>query len=91
MRRQEVAEGVLLPVDEVRRGLDGQRIGQDRRAAVRRRPQAHDVRTQLDWTVVAVLRSVCKGDVQRHWTRGVTGPVRWPVEPRLLVSETSTQ
>ena len=52
--REIVAERVLLPVDEVLLGRDLQRVGLDRRAAMRRRPQAHDMRRQHDRSVVAV-------------------------------------
>jgi hypothetical protein len=39
-----VGERVLLPVDEVFGWLDPHRIRNDRRTAMRRRPQAHDLR-----------------------------------------------
>ncbi len=61
--RQVVGERVLLPVDEVLRRLDAQRIGQDRRAAMRRRPQPHHLRRQPDAAVVAVVRDVVQRDV----------------------------
>ena len=39
-----VALRILLPVDEVTGGLDVQRVGEDRRAAVGRGAQANDLR-----------------------------------------------
>ena len=42
--RHVIAEGVLLPVEEVVAWGDLHRIGKDRRAAVGRRAQADDVR-----------------------------------------------
>ena len=64
--REVVALRILLPVDEVLRRLDLERIGQDRRAAVRRRAQSHDLRTQRNQPVVRVGRPVVKGDVYAH-------------------------
>ncbi len=63
---EEVAEGVLLPVQEVAGRLDLQRVAHDRRAAVRRGPQAYDLRSHLDRPVVLVAGEVIQGDVQSH-------------------------
>ena len=61
--RQPVAVRVLLPVDEVRRRLDGHRIAGDPRARVRRRPQPHHVRAELHRLVIAVAGDVVeRGD-----------------------------
>jgi hypothetical protein len=64
--RQVVGERILLPVDEVVVRLDPQRIRQDRRSRVRRRPQSHDLRRQADAPVVAVVGDVVECDVDRH-------------------------
>ncbi len=64
--REVVAEGILLPVEEVLRRRHLQRIGQDRRAAVRRWAQAHDVRPESHRTVIAVVRTVLDGDTNAH-------------------------
>ena len=74
-----VALRVLLPVDEMRLGFDDQRIGQDRRAGVRRRAQADGLRPERDQPVVAVGRAVGQRDGKRHlsrlcWFKG--GPAR---------------
>ena len=61
--RDVVALRILLPVEEVLGWRDALRIGQDRRAAVRRRTQADELRRQCDRPVVAVVRHVVKGDV----------------------------
>ena len=50
--RQVVALRVLLPVDEMLGGRDFQRIGQHRRARMRRRTQAHDLRSQRHQPVI---------------------------------------
>ena len=72
--RQEIAERVLLPVDEVVLGLDVQRVGEDRRAAVRRRAQADDLRPEACGPVVGVFRAVGKRDVKGHCSsRGWSG------------------
>ena len=61
--RDVVALRILLPVQKVAGWRDALRIGQDRRAAVRRRTQANELRRQLDRPVVPVLRHVAKRDV----------------------------
>ena len=61
--RDEIAVDVLLPVDEVLFRRDVQRIGKDRRAAVRRRAQPYLVRRQRDRAVVAVTGVVVERDV----------------------------
>ena len=47
-------------------GVDLQRIAQDRRARMRRRPQADHLRAELDRSVVLVVRDVVQCDVDRH-------------------------
>ena len=64
--RDVVALGILLPVQEVARWRDALRVGQDRRAAVRRRTQANQLRRQFDGPVVPVLSDVAKRDVDAH-------------------------
>ena len=57
---------VLLPVDEVLGRLDLHRVAQDAGSRVRRRPQPDDLRAEVDRPVVAVVRDVVEGDVDRH-------------------------
>ncbi len=64
--RQEVAEGVLLPVQEVARRFNLQRVAHDGRAAVRRGPQSDDLRSHLDRPVVLVAGEMIQGDVKGH-------------------------
>ena len=64
--RQEIGLRVLLPVDEVLGGLDPQRISEDACPAVRRRSQAHDLRTQCDESIVAIVRDMIECDMDRH-------------------------
>ena len=64
--RQVIALGVLLPVDEVLLGRDFQRIGQDPRATVGGRAQPHNLRSEFDGAVVAVMRDVMQCDMYRH-------------------------
>ena len=61
-----IALRILLPVDEVERRLDQQRVGQDRRAAVRSRPQANELRRQADRPIVSVVCDVIQSNVYRH-------------------------
>ena len=61
-----VALRILLPVDEMGLRLDLQRIGQDRGAAVRGGPQAHDLRPQRHRPVVGVGRPMMQRDVNAH-------------------------
>ena len=61
--RDVVALRILLPVQKVAGRRDALRVGQDRRAAVRRRTQANELRRQFDRPVVPVLRHVAKRDV----------------------------
>ncbi len=64
--REIVRLRVLLPVDEVSAGRDLQRIAEDRRAAMRRRAQADDLRREADGPVIAVVRDVVESGVDRH-------------------------
>ena len=56
--RQPVALRILLPVHEMIFGLHLERIAQDRRARMRRRAQPYGLRTEVDRTVVFVVRDV---------------------------------
>ena len=60
---------VLLPVEEMLFGVDFQRIGKDRRAAMRRRAEAHDLGAEFDKAVVPVLSFMIQRDVNRHRLR----------------------
>ncbi|CAM5190161.1 hypothetical protein BTHI11S_02507 [Bosea thiooxidans] len=61
--RQPVAGRVLLPVHEMLRGRDLQRVAFDPGPAVRRRPQPHGLGAERDRPVVAVMRDVVqRGD-----------------------------
>src|SRR5215475_6258231 len=51
---QEIAERILLPVDEMVLRFYAERITRHRCAAVRCRPQPHDLRREGDRTVVVV-------------------------------------
>ena len=66
--RQPVALRVLLPVHEMVRRRDLERIAQDRRAGVRRRAQPNGLGAEIDRTVIFVMRDVMKCDVDRHGT-----------------------
>ena len=68
---QEVAERVLLPVDEVVGRFDLQRVRLDRRAGVRRRPQPDDVRVHLHQTVEGVAGAM----LQRHFDSHRRDPI----------------
>ena len=59
----EVAERVLLPVDEVIGRFDIHRIGLDRSAAVRSRPQPHHMRMNLHQPIERVAGAM----LQRHF------------------------
>ena len=64
--REVVALRILLPVHEVRLRLDPQRVTQDRRPAMRRRSQPHDLGPQPDQPVVGIGSLVVEGDVDGH-------------------------
>jgi hypothetical protein len=61
-----VAEGVLLPVDEMGIGRDFQRIGQHGRSAMRGGAQADDLRRQENRSIVGVAGMVEQGNVNGH-------------------------
>ena len=59
--RLPIAVRILLPVDEVVRRTDRQRIIGHRRPTVRRRPKPDDLRPQLDRFVVGIAGEVMQG------------------------------
>jgi hypothetical protein len=61
-----VGLGILLPVHEVAARKDVERVGQDARAAVRCRAQAHDLRAEMNQPVVAVARDMVQRNMNRH-------------------------
>ena len=63
---EEIAEGILLPVDEVVAREDGERIGVDRGARVRRRPQPDRVWVDRDRPREGVARPVLERHANRH-------------------------
>ena len=64
--RQVVGLWILLPVDEMGRGLDAHRIAEDAGARVRGGTQPDDLRTQIDGSVVPVMGHVVQRDVDGH-------------------------
>jgi hypothetical protein len=72
--REPVRLRVLLPVEEVRGRLDAQRVGDDRRAAVRRGAQSHDLRREAHQPIVCVASAMIQGDAYGH------GSNRWSVQ-----------
>ncbi len=62
----EVALGILLPVDEVLLGRDFEGVIEDRRPAMHRRAQTHDLRSERDGLGVLVMRDVGKSGVNGH-------------------------
>src|SRR5439155_24146651 len=67
--RDPIAQRILLPVHEMIGRSDLERIAQDRRARVRRRPQTDGLRAKIDRAVVFVVRDVVQCDVDRHGVR----------------------
>ena len=63
---EEVAERVLLPVDEVVAGLDLQRVRLDRGPRVRRRAQPDDVRIHLHQPVERVAGAMLQRHLDTH-------------------------
>ncbi len=63
---QVVALRILLPVDEVARRLDAQRVAVHRRPAVRRRPQPDHLRRQRHRAVVVIDGLVVQRDTDSH-------------------------
>ncbi len=66
--RQVVRLRILLPVDEMLRGIDLQRIGKDSRAAMGRRPQPYDLRPERYRPVVPVMHQMVERYVNGHRT-----------------------
>ena len=64
--RLVIGERVLLPVDEMGGRLDALRIRQHLGAAVRRGPQADDLRPEFDQAVVPIMGDVAQGNVDGH-------------------------
>ena len=64
--RLVIGEGVLLPVDEMLRRLDLERIGDDGAARMRGGPQTHHLGAQLHRPVVAVVGDVVQCGVDGH-------------------------
>ena len=62
----EVPLRILLPVEEVRFGRDRQRIGEDRRAGMRRGTQPDGLRAEGDQPVIAIAGAMGQGSVDRH-------------------------
>ena len=63
---QEVAEGVLLPVDEVIGRFDVHRVGLDRSAAVWGRPQPHHMRMHLHQPIERVASAMLQRHLDAH-------------------------
>ena len=64
--REPIALRVLLPVYEMVRRRNLERITQDRRARVWRRAQANGLGAEVDRAVISVMRDVMQCDVDRH-------------------------
>ncbi len=62
----EVAERILLPVDEVFTRRDAKAVRQNRCSAVRGRPQPHHMRMDLHGSIEAVRRAVLDADMNAH-------------------------
>ena len=69
----EVAERILLPVDEVLARRDAEAVRQNRRPAVRRGTQPDHLWMDLNGAVEAVRRAMFDADVNAHSAR----PVGW--------------
>ena len=67
----EVAERILLPVDEVLARRDAQAVGQNRCPAVRRGTQPDHLRIDLNRAVETVCRAMFDADVNAHSARPV--------------------
>ena len=64
--RHEIPKRVLLPMQPMRRRFDTERIGQDRRAALRRRAQANELRAKPHRTRIAIGAAMGQGESNRH-------------------------
>jgi len=81
--RQPRPVRVLLPVDEVVRGRDLQRIAGDACPAMRRRAQANGLRPQLDRMIVAIARRMVEGGEDSNYYEWLGETIR-SLEPRLI-------
>ena len=59
---EPIAVRVLLPVHEVQGWLHRERVARNAGAAVRSRPQPHDLRSEADRPVIIVARGVMEPD-----------------------------
>ena len=75
---EEIALGVLLPVEEMGGGLDLERIGGDGSTRVRGRAQPHHLRSERNAPVVAVFRAMVEGDLYAHAAPLAAGAGRMP-------------
>ena len=75
--RQDVAEGILLPVDEVFFRRDPQGIRQDRRPAMHRRTQPDHLRREGDRPVIVINGLVGERHAQGHSGLQGTMAVVW--------------
>ena len=63
---EPVALGVLLPVNKVGLGINGQSVGQDLGTAMGRRAQANNLRGDGYGAVVAVVRAMMQRHMDTH-------------------------
>ena len=70
--RQPIAVRVLLPIDEMLRRRDLERIAGHAGAAMRRRAQPHDLRPKRDIAIVFIMGDVVQGDLDRHGADGLS-------------------
>ncbi len=68
---EPIAVRVLLVIDEMTAGADFQRMGQDPRPAVRRRPQTDDLGPERDRAVVSVMGQMIDACAYRHGPSGL--------------------
>ena len=73
--RQIIRLGVLLPVDEVLRRCHRQRVGQNRRSRMRRRPQANHLWPDQDRSRIAIVGDVAECDMNGHGLLPAPGAV----------------
>ncbi len=71
--RHPVAVRILLPVEEVLRRLDAQRVAVDGRAAMRRGPQSHLVRRHPHGPIERVERPVVQRNLDGHSSQSGSG------------------
>src|SRR5262249_54838685 len=88
--REPISVWILLPIHEVLRRHDLERIALDARAAVRSGAQADDLRRQSNWPIVGVAGHMMEACEDRHRLLWHTNAVPYYPIPSAILGPGST-